>query len=83
MNDSYGRVHLKNQQEQIEVLREVRNEINTPELRDRIAIAVLGGVMSSPESKMLFLTENPETRRVVTKNAYKWADAMLAARKSI
>lgn len=81
MNDAQGRAHLNNQKEQTDVFREIRNEINTPELRDRIAIAVLGGVMSSPEAKMLFLAENPETRRVVTQNAYKWADAMLAARK--
>lgn len=41
MSDHYEQLNALQRQEQLDVLREIRNEINLPSLRDQIAIAAM------------------------------------------
>lgn len=63
-----------------DILREIRNEINTPELRDRLAMASMQGLFSASFDE--FWVVNPESRAKTAKHAYEWADAMLKARSA-
>jgi hypothetical protein len=60
--------------------REIRNEINTPVLRDRLAMAVLAGFVTCDASGTTFWSTGPQMEDAA-KTAYAWADVMLKARK--
>lgn len=70
------------QEEQTNVLREIRNEINTPELRDRLAMEVLGAFISCGDMRIELAMNipTPATKELCV-ISYRWADAMLEARK--
>jgi hypothetical protein len=75
--EHYAIKHTEQAAYQIDVLREIRNEINTPILLDRIAIAALQGMFAS----------NPDEFWVGEKNmaktcegSYLWAKYMMEAR---
>jgi len=76
MSDHYEELGAVRQLEQIDVLREIRNEINTPELRDRIAMKVMQGGM---DRRMFWATDVPKMI-ATARMAYEWADAMLEVR---
>lgn len=70
---------LENQYEQISVLREIRNEINLPDERDRIAMQMLQGVCSAHADEFwITLQRMPDA----IAQAYAWADAVLAFKKA-